>query len=270
MAYQPVIDGTFVPRAAIEMVADGSASGVAVMVGSTLEEWKLFSLMDPSLHQTRPRRPRRADEPATHRRCGRRASSILTRRRARSEASRSRPPNCSPQSRPTAFSASRPCASRKSSPVTTARVYSYLFTWPSPAMGGVLGSCHALELGFVFGTNNVPGMPAFAGTGPAAEKLATEMQDAWLAFARSGDPSSKSAGEWKPYDESRRATMIFGATTKLEDAPRDEERRAWARQSPTQSSARCSFLRIRSLFPKWEDHLLSGPLPTMGRGLGVS
>ena len=51
MAYQPVIDGTFVPRAAIEMVADGSASGVAVMVGSTLEEWKLFSMMDPSLHK---------------------------------------------------------------------------------------------------------------------------------------------------------------------------------------------------------------------------
>src|SRR4029077_11119203 len=50
MAYQPVIDGTFVPRSAIEMVADGSASGVAVMVGSTLEEWKLFSLMDASLH----------------------------------------------------------------------------------------------------------------------------------------------------------------------------------------------------------------------------
>src|SRR3984957_19257195 len=51
MAYQPVIDGTHVPRAAIEMVADGSASGVAVMVGSTLEEWKLFSLMDASLQK---------------------------------------------------------------------------------------------------------------------------------------------------------------------------------------------------------------------------
>ena len=63
-------------------------------------------------------------------------------------------------------------------------------------MGGVLGSCHALELGFVFGTNHIPGMPAFAGTGPAAEKLATQMQDAWLAFARSGDPSSESTGKW--------------------------------------------------------------------------
>ena len=108
-----------------------------------------------------------------------------------------------------------------------ARVYSYLFTWPSPAMGGVLGSCHALELGFVFGTNHMPGMAAFAGTGPAAEKLATQMQDAWLAFARSGDPSSESIGKWKRYDEARRSTMVFGANTKLEDAPRDEERRAW-------------------------------------------
>ena len=51
MAYQPVADGTLVPRAAIEMVADGSASGVAVMAGSTLEEWKLFALMDASLHK---------------------------------------------------------------------------------------------------------------------------------------------------------------------------------------------------------------------------
>jgi len=53
------------------------------------------------------------------------------------------------------------------------------------------------------------------------------MQDAWLAFARSGDPSCESVGAWRAYDETRRPTMVFGASTKLEDAPRDEERRAW-------------------------------------------
>ena len=94
-------------------------------------------------------------------------------------------------------------------------------------MGGVLGSCHALELGFVFGTNHLPGMTGFAGTGPAVEKLATQMQDAWLAFARSGDPSCESVGSWAAYTEARRPTMVFGASTGLEDAPRDEERRAW-------------------------------------------
>jgi len=107
------------------------------------------------------------------------------------------------------------------------RVFSYLFTWPSPAIGGALGCCHALELGFVFGTNHLPGMTAFAGTGPAVEKLAVQMQDAWLAFARSGDPSSESVGAWTGYSEARRSTMVFGANTNLEDAPRDQERRAW-------------------------------------------
>jgi para-nitrobenzyl esterase len=53
------------------------------------------------------------------------------------------------------------------------------------------------------------------------------MQDAWLAFAKSGDPSCASVGAWKAYDETSRQTMVFGASSKSEDAPRDEERRAW-------------------------------------------
>lgn len=226
MAYQPVADGTHVPRTAIEMVADGSASGVAVMVGSTLEEWKLFSLMDPSLHKLDraglgARISRRLTAPAAD-------ALVVNYEGARAQ----RGESVTPGDLFTAIETDRifripgvrlAQVQRRHDP----RVYSYLFTWPSPAMGGVLGSCHALELGFVFGSNQIPGMTAFAGTGPDAEKLATQMQDAWLAFARSGDPSCESAGTWKTYDEARRPTMVFGASTKLEDAPRDEERRAW-------------------------------------------
>jgi para-nitrobenzyl esterase len=226
MAYQPVVDGTHVPRAAIEMVADGSASGVAVMVGSTLEEWKLFSLMDPSLHKL--------DRAGLGARISRRltaaAADALVDSYEKARAARGEPG--APGDLFTAIETDRvfripgvrlaQVQRRHDS-----RVYSYLFTWPSPAMGGVLGSCHALELGFVFGTNHMPGMSAFAGTGAAAEKLATQMQDAWLAFARSGDPSCESVGAWIGYDEARRSTMVFGADTKLIDAPRDEERRAW-------------------------------------------
>ncbi len=226
MAYQPVADGTHVPRTAIEMVADGSAAGVAVMVGSTLEEWKLFSLMDPSLYQLDraglgARISRRLAAPAADAL----ADSYEKARAARGE-------SVTPADLFTAIETDRvfripgvrlaQVQRRHDS-----RVYSYLFTWPSPAMGGVLGSCHALELGFVFGTNHIPGMAAFAGTGAAAEKLATQMQDAWLAFARSGDPSCESAGTWTSYDQAHRPTMVFGANTRLEDAPRDQERRAW-------------------------------------------
>jgi len=226
MAYQPCADGTHLPRTAIEMVAGGSASGVAVMVGSTLEEWKLFSLMDPSLHKL--------DRTGLAARIGRRltapAADALIDAYEKARTARGEP--VTPAELFTALETDRVFRIPAVRLAQTqrrhdSRVYSYLFTWPSPAMGGVLGSCHALELGFVFGTNHLPGMSGFAGTGPAVEKLATQMQDAWLAFARSGEPGNETTGEWKSYDEAHRATMIFGANTKLEDAPRDEERRAW-------------------------------------------
>ena len=98
--------------------------------------------------------------------------------------------------------------------------YSYLFTWKSPVPG--LGACHALDIGFVFGTLSA----GFSGSGPQAEKLAQNIQDAWIAFARTGNPTCESLGNWPPYG-SRRETMILGESCHLEEAPYDEERRAW-------------------------------------------
>jgi para-nitrobenzyl esterase len=226
MAYQPVIDGTHLPNAAIELVANGSAPNVAVMVGSTLEEWKLFAMMDPNL--------RKLDRAGLGARISRRLTAesadalIDTYETARTHRG-------DPAAPAELFSAIETDRVFRIPGVRLAevqsrrepRVFSYIFSWKSPAMGGTLGSCHALELGFIFGTNHLPGMSAFSGTGPAAEKLAGQMQDAWLSFARSGDPSCASIGTWSPYNESRRATMIFNETTKLEDSPYDDERRAW-------------------------------------------
>jgi para-nitrobenzyl esterase len=51
------------------------------------------------------------------------------------------------------------------------------------------------------------------------------MLGAWCAFARSGDPSLPDL-PWHPYAESR-ATMVYGERSGLQDAPFEEERRAW-------------------------------------------
>src|ERR1700678_3326786 len=209
MAYQPVVDGALIPRELIEMVGQGSAAGVAVMVGSNLEEWKLFSAMDPSAQ--------RLDKAGLVARMSMRMSAdfassvIATYERARTSAGASIAP-------PELYSAIETDRVFRMPGVRLAeihgrsepRVYNYLFTWRSPAMGGVLGACHALEIGFVFGTNHLVGMNHFAGEGPAAEKLAGEMQDAWLAFARYGDPGCASLGAWPGYTETRRATMLLG------------------------------------------------------------
>lgn len=54
------------------------------------------------------------------------------------------------------------------------------------------------------------------------------MVDAWLGFAKTGDPSCPSVGTWPGYDERDRATMNFGAQTYVEKAPFETERALWA------------------------------------------
>jgi para-nitrobenzyl esterase len=102
--------------------------------------------------------------------------------------------------------------------------YSYLFTWESPAFGGILGSCHALEIPFVFGTVQNRGVQGFSGGGEDAFALSAAMRRAWVAFARSGAP-----GGWPGWDGARRPTKVFGpwpGNDGMEhqvDRPRDEE-----------------------------------------------
>jgi para-nitrobenzyl esterase len=101
-------------------------------------------------------------------------------------------------------------------------VFNYLFTYRSPVLGGLLGACHALEIGFVFATHD----EMFCGAGPEADRLSDTIQDAWTSFARSGDPSCDALGEWPPYGD-RRMTMILDIHSHLESAAYEDERRAW-------------------------------------------
>ena len=61
--------------------------------------------------------------------------------------------------------------------------------------------------------------------GPVAQKLADQMSAAWVAFARTGNPSHKGMAAWTPWDPDKRATMVFGPTaTALVNDPGREER----------------------------------------------
>ncbi|MPZ99743.1 MAG: carboxylesterase family protein [Dehalococcoidia bacterium] len=104
--------------------------------------------------------------------------------------------------------------------------YNYLFTWESPARRGAFGSCHALEMPFVFGTLDAPTQDKFAGAGPEAERLSANMMDAWLAFVRSDNPSHEGIGEWPAWDADRRPVMVFGRESATEQDPFGEERAA--------------------------------------------
>jgi para-nitrobenzyl esterase len=110
-----------------------------------------------------------------------------------------------------------------------APVYQYYFTWHSPVREGKLRSFHTLEIPFVF--DNVDAAKSMTGSGKDRYELAKRMSDAWVAFARTGDPNHPGLPKWTPYDNTRRATMIFNNECKMVDDPHGAEQRLlWSLQ----------------------------------------
>jgi len=104
------------------------------------------------------------------------------------------------------------------------QTWCYLFDWKSPMLDGALGSCHALDIPFVFGTHGVAS--AFAGEGVAANALAELTMNTWLAFARTGDPSTGNL-PWPRWDSDSRQTIVLGESARTEHNFRGEEVAAW-------------------------------------------
>ncbi|MFF7896149.1 carboxylesterase/lipase family protein [Streptomyces sp. NPDC007907] len=107
--------------------------------------------------------------------------------------------------------------------------YVYEFAWPSNLPG--LGACHALELGFVFDTGDVPESRKLAGEG-APQELADAMHGAWVRFAADGDPG------WQRWDETHPVRVFGDRAPEAEDkvaytayGPRDRELALWKTDS---------------------------------------
>ena len=78
------------------------------------------------------------------------------------------------------------------------QVFSYLFTYRSPAMGGILGACHALEIPFVFGGLGEKERKIYPKKSAETDVLSGKMMDAWTSFARTGNPTHKNIPRWVP------------------------------------------------------------------------
>jgi para-nitrobenzyl esterase len=217
----PVADGKVMPKMPLESLEAGLGFKVPTLVGSNREEDKLFSMMNPKVYEM--------DEDGLHRIASRYVATkdvaklIDTYRKAR--ASRGEPTtpfeimsalNTDVMFRKTAIRVAEAQCKH------AAGGYNYLFCWKSSAANGVLGACHALEIGFVFGNYD----DSFCGSGVEADKLSKEMQDAWISFARTGDPSCKSLSKWPQYCDGR-SSMIFGRNSRVEKAAYEEERQVW-------------------------------------------
>jgi para-nitrobenzyl esterase len=219
--FQPIVDGMIIPEFPIISLRKGVAKNIPVLAGNTLDELKFTNAMDPGL--------KNLDEAGLVVRLQKLIPASLV---------------------PGILSIYRDFLSRRavsSSPssvlgsITTdlmfriptlnlveaqrsvgAPAFNYLFTYPSPALGGALGAMHGLDNPLLFGAPD----PGFTGDSPAVIKLSQQIMDSVAAFARSGDPSCPSLGRWPVYGTDRQ-TMVLDTPARLESAPFETERRAW-------------------------------------------
>jgi para-nitrobenzyl esterase len=88
-----------------------------------------------------------------------------------------------------------------------APVYMYFFSWQSPILEGKMKAAHCMELPFVF--NNISRCEEMTGGTKEAYALADKVSQAWINFAKSGDPNHGSLPKWQTYNASVGATMFF-------------------------------------------------------------
>ncbi len=207
MAFEPVVDGQLLPARPIDGIASGNGRHADLLVGTNRDEHRLFLV---------PTGVADATDDATLQvvagALGLDAPGLATYRTAA----------------PSAGDALAAVLTDWFYRIPAIRLaeahqghsYMYEFGWNSPVLGGRLGACHALEIGFVFDTLDAEGSEALYGLSPPAE-LAAAVHKAWIDFAQSGRPG------WDAYDLDSRATMTFDLNNALIHDPRPGQRAVW-------------------------------------------
>ncbi|UGU17691.1 carboxylesterase family protein [Sinomicrobium kalidii] len=96
----------------------------------------------------------------------------------------------------------------------SAPLYVYFLAWKSAVDNASRGSFHGLDIPLVF--NNVDLRPDWTGNTEEARALADKMSDAWLNFAKTGNPNvAGKLPEWAPYAAENGATMYFNNESRI-------------------------------------------------------
>jgi len=215
MGFAPVVDGDAIPRHPFDPTAPEITADVPLIVGTTLDDAAMvgrFDIDDAGVKDLLRKRRRSAQHVdrifELYRRHYPETSPFLLLAKMQTDRGGRR--------------SATTMAERKAA-LGRAPAYLYLFTWPSPALGGKFGAVHGVDVGLAF--NSAGG--AIAGNTPEARALAGRFAAAWVAFAKTGDPNTSEIPRWPVYDAQDRPTMIFDNEVRVENDPLRELRLLW-------------------------------------------
>jgi para-nitrobenzyl esterase len=218
--FQPVLDGVAVTGHPLDLLRDGTAPDVPLLIGTTRDEFRTFAMAMPQpdagaddawlVDQLRPLVGDDAIGLVAGYRATRPEAAVADIQVAINTDHHMRIPSI--RMGEAAASAGR------------SAVYMYRFDWETPALGGMLKAGHGVDYPFFFDNLDAA---TVSSEGPGRDVLAAQMSGAVAAFAANGDPGHEGLPDWPAYDSDRRATMMFGLDSRVVDDPDSGERRLW-------------------------------------------
>jgi para-nitrobenzyl esterase len=217
LGWAPTVDGVVLPSHPFDPVAPAMTANVPLLVGTDENEF-VIGVDNPDAYSlTTEGLAKRVSE-----RYGARSGDILNAFR-----------RTYPKAQPFDLLSLIEAASVRQAAVTQAErkaalgaapAYLYLFTWHTPVLDGRPGAFHACEIPFVF--DNVDRCHNYTGGVPEADVLSEQISQAWINFARCGNPNHCALPEWPAFTPDLGQTMIFDAPCEVRNNFDAEARRS--------------------------------------------
>jgi para-nitrobenzyl esterase len=107
---------------------------------------------------------------------------------------------------------------------SAAPAYLYWFTWNTPVLDRRPRAFHCAELAFCF--DNTERCENMTGNAAESRQLAAQVSDAWIHFARTGNPNHAGLPSWPAFTAEKCPTMIFDSPCEMKNNPDTNERKA--------------------------------------------
>jgi para-nitrobenzyl esterase len=217
LGFSPVVDGKYVTRHPFDPDAPGESANVPMLIGTVMNE-QSPSMFDAALESmTEDQMKERAA-----RRYGAQTAMVV-------DAYRKAYPSVKPVellSRMLSVRTNAVTQAERKAAKGSAPAYMYLFSWQTPVLNGRPRAFHCSEIPFVFNNTDVS---AFATGGTTeARELGGKVSDAWINFARHGDPNHGGLPKWPAFTAESGPVMIFDKTCEVKNDPDRELRKVVA------------------------------------------